>query len=160
MTNNSEHSPHSENSCRVLLVDDDEQVRQMLALALSTAGFDVVTAGTQRQAVHRVKHARPDVLVVNLQRSEADGLAAVRRLRARQDLADVPIVFLAGCASEDFRRHVIRAGADWFGLRPLGMIELKKRIDQLIRGGRPPIQLLNLGPAARALGARRLKPTG
>jgi len=158
MTNNSERSPQSEHSCRVLLVDDDEQVRRMLSLALRTAGFDVVAAGTQRQAQHRLKHSRPDALVLNLQRSEADGLDALRRLRARQDLSRVPIVFLAGCASEDFRLRAIRAGADWFGLRPLAMLELKKRIRQLIRGGRPPLALFAAG--ARPIGARRLKPTG
>src|SRR5713226_6534219 len=158
MTNTSEHSDQSEKRGCILLVDDDDQVCQMLSLALSTAGFDVVVAGTQQQAQHRLEHSRPDALVLNLQRSETDGLDALRRLRARQDLSHVPIVFLAGCASEDFRWRAIRAGADWFGLRPLAMLELKKHIRQLIRRGRPPLKLF--AAAARPIGARRLKPTG
>ncbi len=158
MTNTSEHSDQSEKRGCILLVDDDDQVCQMLSLALSTAGFDVVVAGTQQQAQHRLEHSRPDALVLNLQRSEADGLAILRGMRARQDLSHVPIVFLAGCASEDFRRRAICAGADWFGLRPLGILELKQRIRQLIRDGRPPLELFATG--ARRLGARRLKPTG
>src|SRR6266851_8413835 len=137
-----EHSPQSDPGRCVLLVDDDDdQVRQMYSLALRTAGFDVVTAGTLHQIKYRLERARPDALVLNLQRSEADGLEILRRMRARRELSRVPIVFLAGCASEEFRWRALRAGADWFGLRPLAMIELKKRIRQLIRGGRPPLDL-------------------
>jgi len=159
MSKTFEHSPHAEPRRSVLLVDDDDQVRQMYSLALRTAGFDVVAASTPQQAQYRLKHVRPDALVLNLQRSEADGLDVLRRLRARHDLSDVPIVFLAGCASEEFRWRAMRAGADWFGLRPLAMIELKKNIRQLIRGGRPPLELF-VATAARRIGARRLKPTG
>src|SRR6266849_3565417 len=158
MSKTSEHAEHAEPRRCVLLVDDDEQVRQMYSLALRTAGFDVVAASTAQQAHYRLEHARPDALVLNLQRSEADGLDVLRRIRARQDLSHIPIVFLAGCASEEFRWRAIRAGADWFGLRPLAMIELKKRIRQLIRGGRPPLDLF--ASAAGPIGGRRLKPTG
>ena len=159
MSKTSEHAEHAEPRRCVLLVDDDEQVRQMYCVALRTAGFDVVAASTPQQAHHRLDRARPDALVLNLQRSEADGLDLLRRMRARQDLAHVPIVFLAGCACEEFRWRVISAGADWFGLRPLAMIELKKNIRQLIRGGRPPLDVF-VATAARRIGARRLKPTG
>jgi DNA-binding response OmpR family regulator len=159
MSQTSEHSPHAEPTRRVLLVDDDDQVRQMYSLALRTAGFDVVAASTPQQAQYRLEHARPDALVLNLQRSEADGLDVLRRMRARQDLSEVPIVFLAGCASEDFRWRAMRAGADWFGLRPLAMIELKNNIRQLIRAGRPPLELFVANAAGR-IGGRRLKPTG
>jgi DNA-binding response OmpR family regulator len=155
----SKTSEHSEPRRCVLLVDDDDQVRQMYSLALTTAGFDVVAASTPQQAHDRLKYARPDTLVLNLQRSEADGLDVLRRMRARRDLSHVPIVFLAGCGSEEFRWRAMRAGADWFGLRPLPMIELKKNIRQLIRGGRPPLDVF-VATAARRIGARRLKPTG
>ncbi len=154
MSKTSEHAEHAEPRRCVLLVDDDDQVRQMYSLALRTAGFDVVAASTPQQA-----HYRLDALVLNLQRSEADGLDVLRRMRARQDLSHVPIVFLAGCVSEEFRWRAMRAGADWFGLRPLAMIELKKNIRQLIRGGRPPLGVF-VATAARRIGARRLKPTG
>jgi DNA-binding response OmpR family regulator len=82
----------------------------------------------------------------------------LRDMRARQDLSRVPIVFLAGCDSDDFRWQTIRAGADWFGLRPLAMAELKRRIRQLIRHGRPPLKLI--ATSARPTRSRHLKPTG
>ena len=135
------HSEHSleqseYNGC-VLLLDDDEQVRQMLCLALETAGFHVVEAGTQLELQRRLVHLRPDALVLDLQRSEADGLDLLTRMRARQNLCDVPILFLASDDDDEFRWQVQRAGADWFGLRPLGMLELQSQVDRLIRHGRP-----------------------
>lgn len=156
--NNSEHSYQSAYTGCVLVVDDDDRVRQMLHLALLTAGFDVVATGTEQQAHRRLARTRPDALVLNFQRSAADGLDILVRMRARQDLCDVPIIFLAGCDSDDFRWQAIRAGADWFGLLPIRKIELQQRIAQLIRKGRPQIKII----AARAdpPGSRQLKPTG
>lgn len=154
--NHSEHSSASDGY--VLVVDDDDSVRHMLSLALEIAGFEVVEARTQRQAHVHLAHARPDALILNLRRSHADGLEVLRRVRARDDLAQVPIVFLAGSDSDDFRWRALRAGADWFGLRPLGMVELQKRVGQLIRQGRPRLKLI--AGCDCPSGGRRLKLTG
>jgi two-component system OmpR family response regulator len=129
----------------------------MLSLALKTAGFHVIAAGTQQQAQHRLAHIRPDALVLNLQRSKADGLDLLLSVRARPDLSSVPIVFLAGSDLDNFRWQVINAGADWFGLRPLRMRDLKKRLRLLIRMGRPAGKLV--GARHSSLWSRRLKLT-
>ena len=127
--NISEHSHSDRSTSRgcVLIVDDNDRVRQMLTLALETAGFNVATAGTPQQVQRRLVDTRPDALVLNLQHSGSDGLAMLRGMRARQDLSTVPIVFLTGSDSDDLRGQAIRAGADWFGLRPLPMAELFPR---------------------------------
>jgi DNA-binding response OmpR family regulator len=156
--NNSEHSFESEYAGCVLVVDDNDRVRQMLSWALATAGFDVVAADTHQQAHHQLARTRPDALVLNLQRSQADGLDVLLGMRARHDLSNVPIVFLAGCESGDFHWQAIRAGADWFGLRPLGMVALQKRVLQLIREGRPRLKVIAAGDPR--LRSRRLELTG
>ena len=131
----SEHSP--EFSGCVVVVNDNINLRQMLALALDAAGFNVLEAGTQLDLQRHLAHGKPDALIIDLQRSEADGLEVLAGARARSSLRDVPILFLAGSDAEDFRRQAMEAGADWFGLRPLGMIELQTRVAELIREGRP-----------------------
>jgi DNA-binding response OmpR family regulator len=157
----SEHSPAtSEYAGCVLVVDDNDQFRQMLSLALETAGFDVIEAGTQLEAQDRLTHSRPDALVLDLQRSAADGLDALSRMRARHDLRAVPILFLAGCENDELRWQALRAGADWFGLRPLGMIELQKRVGALIRNGRPLLKAIAGRNRRRPSQHRRLRPAG
>ena len=146
-----EHSP--EFSGCVVVMDDNIELRQMLALALETAGFDVFEAGTRLELQRHLARVRPDALIIDLQRSEAEGLAVLTHMRARAALNNVPILFLAGCDAEDFRRQAMDAGADWFGLRPLGMIELSTRVAELIHAGRPrrrapagrPVQLKRTG---------------
>jgi DNA-binding response OmpR family regulator len=97
--------------------------------------------------------------VIDLQRSKADGLHLLQRMRARQSLSGVPILFLSGSDAEDFRFQAMAAGADWFGLRPLGMIELQTRVGELIRRGRPTTAVQ---PARqkRPRQVVQLKPTG
>jgi DNA-binding response OmpR family regulator len=134
--NSSEHSSETEFSGCVVLVDDNDSLREMLALALETAGFDVVQARTELDLQRFLARNRPDALVLNFQRSEADGLEVLVRMRARQGLQDTPILFLSGTDAEDFRYEAVSAGADWFGLRPVGMVELQTRVGELIRRGR------------------------
>jgi two-component system alkaline phosphatase synthesis response regulator PhoP len=134
--NSSEHSSPSEPIGRVLVVDDSDSVRQLLRLELETAGFEVQEAATQLELQRRLTLCRPDALLLDLQRPAMDGLNLLRRLRARQTLQDVPIVFLAGSADDAFRLHALRAGADWFAVRPLGMAHLRTQMASLIRHGR------------------------
>jgi len=134
--NCSEHSSPSESNGRVLVVDDSDSVRQLLRLELETAGFEVQEAATQLELQRRLTLSRPDVLLLDLQRPAVDGLDLLVRLRARQTLQDVPIVFLAGSVDDAFRLQVLRAGADWYAVRPLGLAQLRTQMANLVRHGR------------------------
>jgi DNA-binding response OmpR family regulator len=160
----SEHSTQNDYAGCVLVVDDNYQVRQLLAMALETAGFTVLEAATQLEAQLRLAHTRPDALIVDLQRSETDGLNLLTLVRARQSLDNMPVVFLAGSDDEDFRWQALGAGADWFGLRPVGMLELQHHVGTLIRHGRPAAQNKRLTTGSTPISAptpiRGLKATG
>lgn len=107
-------------------------MRQMLALALETAGFAVREAATEIELQRILARTRPDALLIDLQRSEKEGLQLVARMHARASLRGVPILFLSGSDADDFRGQALQAGADWFGLRPLGMLDLQARVAELI----------------------------
>jgi DNA-binding response OmpR family regulator len=157
MTNH-EHSTKPEHPACVVVADDNDDLRRVLAMALDTAGFEVLQARTQLELQRVLTDVRPDALVLDLQRSEADGLPLLTRLRARQSLRDVPIVFLAGSADDSLRQQALTIGADWFGLRPLGMAELQSRVAELLRAGRAAGR--GVHEVARTTGAVALKPTG
>jgi DNA-binding response OmpR family regulator len=152
MTTSEHSSPTTFTGC-VLVVDDNDQVRQMLSITLGTAGFTVLEASTQLEAQLRLAHTRPDAMVVDLQRPETDGLNLLALVRARRSLGDLPIVFLAGSDEGDFGAQVLNAGADWFGLRPVAKLVLQERVARLICHGRPAAQ--NKRPARRP----RMTPT-
>jgi DNA-binding response OmpR family regulator len=155
--NTSEHSHEPESPGCVILVDDNDDVRQMLCLALEAAGFHVIQARTRRDLQRRLAEAQPDALVIDLQRSEADGLAMLSSVRARQALRDVPILFLSGSDDDDFQSRAISAGADWVGVRPLGMLEFQRQVNRLVRQGRPVVQQVR---RRRRPGVIQLKRTG
>jgi DNA-binding response OmpR family regulator len=133
----SERSRDSQHASCVLVVDDNAQLRRMLCLALERAGFEVIEAGTQLELQRHLADARPDALLIDLQRSEADGLVVLSSIRAYQTLRDVPILFLSGSNDDDLLGRAITAGADWVGLRPIRMLELQNRVAELVRQGRP-----------------------
>ena len=128
----SEHSRDTNTSGCVIVLDDNAGVRQMLALALETAGFEVLGAGTELELQRLLARRRPDALLIDLQRSEAEGLHVLARMRARASLRDVPMLFLAGTDDQQLREQALFAGANWFGLRPLGMIELQDHVIDLV----------------------------
>jgi two-component system KDP operon response regulator KdpE len=153
----SEHSPGSDRTGCVLVVDDNDDLRHMWCLALESAGFDVIAAGTQVELQRRLVEAQPHALLINLQRSEADGLAMLSSVRARQALRDVPILFLSGSDDHEFHLRAISAGADWVGVRPLGMLQLQKQVSHLVSQGRPVAQQVR---PKRGPGVIQLKRTG
>jgi len=132
MTSTEHSSRDTRDTSCVVVVDDNVGLRKMLALALETAGFGVREAGTEIELQRILARTRPDALVIDLQRSETEGLQLVARMHARPSLRGVPILFLAGSDADDFRRQAMHAGADWFGLRPLGMLDLQSRVSELI----------------------------
>lgn len=133
---------HSNSNPCVLLVDDHAALRALLRRALQAAGFDVLEAAGAASAARWLQRRRPQALVLSLQHAEAHGLQLLHWFRARDDLADVPIVFLAGGPTDDVRWQALRAGADWFTARPLSLRELQQRLFDLIRAGRPRLRII------------------
>jgi len=158
----SEHSTATPHTACVLVVDDNDHVRRLLSLALETAGFEVLEAGTQHEAHQRLETTRPAALVLDLLHADKDGLDLLGQVRARSDLDRVPIVFLAGYGDDDdaLRWQVMRAGADWFGQRPVGMVELQDRVKKLVTNGRPRLKPIGGTHRCRTTRIHRLKPTG
>jgi|SRR5215216_7159489 len=128
---------------RVVVLDDHDQVRQMLCTALQVAGFETLEAATPIEAYrHLAGDATPRALVISLQDAHKVGMEVLRYVRAHEQLAEMPIVYLAVQASEDLRWQALKAGADWFAQKPLSLRELQLRVRELVRKGRPRLRAL------------------
>jgi DNA-binding response OmpR family regulator len=140
---------HSTSAC-VLVVDDHAALRHMLRVALEAAGLEVCEAASAADVGHWLRERKPQALVLSLQRAERQGLDLLDRLRAREDLAAVPIVFLAGEDGDHMRWRALLAGADWYATRPVSLCELQRRVSHLARAGRPRLRIV----ASQARSAR------
>jgi two-component system, OmpR family, response regulator len=116
---------------RLLLADDEDNLRSMLDAALRHSGFDVTPVATGREALDSVRTQRPDLLVLDVMLPDLDGFEVCRRLRTEGD--HTPVLFLtARDATEDAVRGLTLGGDDYL-VKPFSLEELVARIRSVLR---------------------------
>jgi two-component system OmpR family response regulator len=116
---------------RLLLVDDEDNLRSMLEAALRHSGFDVHAVGTGRDAMARIADVDPDLVVLDVMLPDLDGFEVCRRWR--QEARRTPVVFLtARDATEDTVRGLTTGGDDYL-VKPFSLQELVARIQAVLR---------------------------
>ncbi|HEX7132513.1 MAG TPA: response regulator [Iamia sp.] len=121
---------------RVVLAEDDDNLRALLVAALRHFGWEVMPARDGREAIDLTASIQPDVVLLDVNMPVHDGFEVCRRLRAAG--VSVPIVFLSASTSEEQRRRATEAGADDYLAKPLPLDDLAEVLDGLVsRDGRP-----------------------
>ncbi len=118
---------------RILIVDDDPHIRQLLAFALEKAGFITCEASDGEAALAVATEAAPDLVVLDINMPRMDGLEVCRRLRAEGDL---PILFLSSRDEEIDRVLGIELGADDYVIKPFSPREVVARVGAILRRAR------------------------
>ena len=116
---------------RVLVVDDDPQLREALSRALELDGYDVTTASNGVKALDAISSARPDVMVLDVMMPYVGGLDVCRTLRDRKDR--LPILVLTARDEVGDRVAGLDAGADDYLTKPFALEELRARLRALLR---------------------------
>lgn len=120
---------------RVLVVDDDETVRDVVRRYLETAGFTVDLAGDGTAALARFAERVPDLVVLDVMMPGLNGLEVCRRLR---QTSQVPIVMLTALGEEENRIAGLQLGADDYVTKPFSPKELTLRVASVLRRARMP----------------------
>ncbi|WP_405813404.1 response regulator transcription factor [Streptomyces sp. NBC_01390] len=138
---------------RVLVVDDDPTVAEVVSGYLDRAGYDVDRAGDGPSALVRAAAHRPDLVVLDLMLPGMDGLEVCRRIRAR---GPVPVIMLTARGDEGDRILGLEVGADDYVTKPFSPRELVLRVESVLRRSRPATAAqpvhgagITLDPAAR-----------
>jgi two-component system response regulator MprA len=116
---------------RVLVVDDDPQLREALSRALELDGYDVATASNGVKALDAISASRPDVMVLDVMMPYVGGLDVCRTLRERKDR--LPILVLTARDEVGDRVAGLDAGADDYLTKPFALEELRARLRALLR---------------------------
>jgi DNA-binding response OmpR family regulator len=117
-------------SARVLVVDDDEDIRNLVCELLRRAGHDVVEAENGRLALRTLHASPPDLVLLDVSMPDLDGWQTLERIR---DLSDVPVLMLTARGDELERVRGLQAGADDYVVKPFGRQELLARVQALLR---------------------------
>jgi DNA-binding response OmpR family regulator len=122
---------------QILVVDDDSEVLGTVWRALSRDGHDVTLADSARQARERIKHGRPDLIILDIMMPEEDGLEFCRQLRTDDRYKTTPVLFLsARWRTEDIVRGLDIGGDDYL-TKPFELKELNARVRALLRRAVP-----------------------
>lgn len=108
----------------VLLVEDDELLRDSFSILLEDAGYRVLTAGTAGGAIDTVRDQRPGLVILDLGLPDRPGLEVVRTIRHDPDLADVPVIALTGRVGAGEEAACLEAGCNRYLAKPVAVSEL------------------------------------
>jgi two-component system OmpR family response regulator len=120
---------------KILVVDDDRHIRELIGFALRKEGFAVVEAGDGLAALDAVTRERPDLVILDILMPELDGTEVCRRLRQG---AAVPIIFLSSKDDEIDRILGLELGGDDYVTKPFSPRELVARVKAVLRRRAPP----------------------
>ena len=123
---------------RILVVDDDEDIRSLLRELLARAGYRVEEAANGRAALRQLFETPPALVLLDVSMPELDGYQTLERIR---DLSDVPVIMLTARTQELERVRGLASGADDYVPKPFGRQELLARIQALLRrsGGKAEV---------------------
>ena len=116
---------------RVLAVDDEASLTELLSMAMRYEGWQVTTAGSGTEAVKAAREIRPDAIVLDMMLPDFDGLEVMRRIRSEDP--NVPVIFLTAKDSVEDRIGGLTAGGDDYVTKPFSLEEVIARLRGLLR---------------------------
>ncbi|WP_234019010.1 MULTISPECIES: response regulator [unclassified Streptomyces] len=122
-------------SGRVLVVDDNKVIRQLIRVNLELEGFEVVTAADGAECLDVVHQVRPDVITLDVVMPRLDGLRTAARLRADARTSELPIVIVSACTQYEVESG-LDVGVDAFLAKPFEPGELVRVVERLSERGR------------------------
>ncbi|WP_240434707.1 response regulator [Streptomyces sp. YIM 130001] len=124
-------------SGRVLVVDDNKVIRQLIRVNLELEGFEVVTAADGVECLEIIHQVRPDVVTLDVVMPRLDGMRTAARLRADAFTRSVPVVIVSACTQAEVESG-LEAGVDAFLAKPFEPSELVALVRQFTTRGRGP----------------------
>ena len=122
---------------RVLVVDDEPGILELLSVTLRFAGFEVTTATNGADALNRLRDAAPDLVVLDVMMPGLDGFEVARALRSQGDR--VPVLFLTARDATEDRVQGLTIGGDDYVTKPFSLEEVVARIRAVLRRTAPPV---------------------
>lgn len=120
---------------RLLIVEDNEENRDMLSRRLMRKGYDVSMAVDGGQGVEMAQTQLPDLILMDMSLPVLDGWEATRRLKGNPETAGIPVIALTAHAMSGDREKAMAAGCDDYDIKPVELPRLLGKIEALLGGG-------------------------
>ena len=126
-------------AAKILVVEDEEPISQLLAYNLQKEGFGVVTAVDGDEALVSIAEGKPDLVILDWMLPNVSGIELCRQFRARNDTRDIPVIMLTARSEEEDRVRGLDVGADDYVTKPFSMSELVARMRAVLRRTSPAV---------------------
>ena len=118
---------------RIYVIEDDENIRQLVATALQAFGYQVSAFETATEGIAALEKETPDLMLFDIMLPDIDGIQAVKQIRQNPAYEALPVMMLTAKNSELDKVAGLDAGADDYLTKPFGILELKARVQALLR---------------------------
>jgi two-component system phosphate regulon response regulator PhoB len=123
---------------RILVVEDDPPLNELLKYNLCKEGYHVVAAGDGEEALAQIADEVPDLVLLDWMLPKLSGVDLCRQLRSAEQTRAVPVIILTARVDDESIAHGLDAGADDYIAKPVSMIELFARVRAALRRAKPP----------------------
>ena len=116
----------------VLLVDDDERMRELLRIELEREGYDVHEAGSADEGLAAIEERKPELVLLDVMMPHVDGWEMLRRVQERYGAGAIPVLMFSGQVDEEARRQAASSGAHGFIGKPFELDELVEQTKSIV----------------------------
>lgn len=143
----------------IVLIEDDAEIRRLVAKAMASAGHDIESAATAMEGLEMVVRHSPDIVVLDLGLPDLDGAELLRMVRA---VSAVPVIVATARGDDESVVAVLDAGADDYIVKPFATDQLEARVRAVLRRGAagPPASVLRVGGLSIDIAAREVRLDG
>ncbi len=113
---------------KILVADDDPAVVRMISLQLDDSQYEIISASTGKEAVTKVNQERPDLVILDYQMPEGDGIYVMTKLRTALESFTIPVILMTAYDSTELRQRAFRLSADCVLAKPVSPAALLKEI--------------------------------
>jgi two-component system phosphate regulon response regulator PhoB len=136
-------------NAKILVVEDELAIRELIAVNLRHAGYQPVLAGDAAEARRQIDQSLPDLVLLDWMLPDSPGIELARKLRADARTRELPVIMLTARAQESDKVHGFEAGADDYVTKPFSPPELLARVKALLRRAAPasteePVEIAGL----------------
>lgn len=117
---------------KILIAEDERDIRDLVAFTLRFAGHEVVAVGNGEEAVTAARDEKPDLILMDVRMPRMTGYEACEKMKADPLLVKIPVVFLSAKGQESEIKTGLEAGADEYLLKPFAPAELTQRVSELL----------------------------
>ncbi len=118
---------------KILIADDEEDIKDVLSLYLEASGFEVITAFDGLDAMERAKESLPDLILMDVMMPVIDGIEVTRQLKEIDSTKDIPIVLLSAAAQSEMVEKGLNSGAIDYISKPFEPEQVKNAVKQILK---------------------------